>query len=251
MRLLAINPNTTTAVTEKLVVAGRALAPSGIEIIGATGRFGARYISSRSAAAIAGHAALDAFAEHGASADGVLLACFGDPGLLALRELAPCPVLGLAEASCIAAGAGGRRFSIVTGGERWEPMLREFVAGLGLGASLASIRCVAPTGDQIAANPDAAHRILADAASAAAREDGAEAVILGGAGLVGIVDALRSRVPVPLLCSVETGFRMAFSMLADPPKKPGHGDFSVPPPIGTVGLSSELAARLESDRNIC
>jgi Asp/Glu/hydantoin racemase len=246
MRLLAINPNTTTAVTEKLVAAGRALAPSGIEIIGATGRFGARYISSRSAVAIAGHAALDAFAEHGASADGVLLACFGDPGLLALRELAPCPVLGLAEASCIAASAGGRRFSIVTGGERWDQMLREFVAGLGFGASLASIRCVAPTGGQIAANPDAAHQILADAASAAAREDGAEAVILGGAGLVGIADALRSRVPVPLLCSVETGFRMAFSMLADPPKKPDHGDFSVPPPIDTVGLSSELTARLKS-----
>ncbi len=145
MRLLAINPNTTDAVTEKLLEAGRTIAPPGLEIIGASGRFGARYISTRSAAAIAGHAALDAFAPHAGKVDGVLLACFGDPGLLALRELADCPVLGLAEAACREAAHDGRRFSIITGGKLWPPMLEELLVSLGLAASLASIRAVAPT----------------------------------------------------------------------------------------------------------
>ncbi|MCU0820197.1 MAG: aspartate/glutamate racemase family protein [Beijerinckiaceae bacterium] len=245
MRLLAINPNTTAEVTNRVVAVGRALAPPDVTILGATGRFGARYISSRSASAIAGHATLDAFAEHGEGVDGVLLACFGDPGLHALREIANCPVLGLAEASCLAAAEGGRRFSILTGGERWGPILQEFVSTLGLSASLASIRTVAPTGGEIAANPAAAYDLLTETAISAAREDGAEAVILGGAGLAGIAAQIRDRVPVPLLCSVETGFKRAFAMLENPPVKPVSGDFALPAPVETIGLSPALTARLE------
>ncbi len=241
MRLLAINPNTTEAVTAKLVDAGRALAPPGVEIIGASGRFGARYISTRSAAAIAGHAALDAYAPHAGRVDGVLLACFGDPGLLALRELADRPVLGLAEASCQEAAKEGRRFSIITGGQLWPPMLEELLTSLGLSASLASIRAVAPTGGEIAANPAAAHDVLANAALDAVREDGAQAVILGGAGLVGIAEAIRGRIPVPVLCSVEAGFRAAFAMLnGAAPRSAG-----ALPPVGTTGLAPALAALLE------
>jgi Asp/Glu/hydantoin racemase len=243
MRLLAINPNTTDAVTAKLVDAGRAMAPPGLEIIGASGRFGARYISTRSAAAIAGHAALDAYAPHAGQVDGVLLACFGDPGLLALRELADRPVLGLAEAACREAAKGGRRFSIITGGVLWPPMLEELLASLGLAGSLASIRAVAPTGGEIAADPAAAHGVLANAALDAVRQDGAEAVILGGAGLVGIAAAIRDRIPVPVLCSVEAGFRAAFAMLEEnAPRSPGAAAL---PPVGTIGLAPALAALLE------
>ena len=245
MHLLCINPNTTEDVTGKVVAIGRAMAPAGVAVTGATGRFGARYISSRSAAAIAGHATLDAFAEHGANAECVLLACFGDPGLLALKELAPCPVIGLAEASCRIAGEGGRRFSIITGGERWAPMLQEFVAGLGLATQLASVRAVAPTGGEIAADPQAAYRVLADAASVAVREDRADIVILGGAGLAGIAAEIRARVPAPLLCSIEAGFRMAFAQMHLPFSKPLSGDLASPAPISTTGLGASLAARIE------
>lgn len=247
MRLLCINPNTTAEVTQKVVAAGRAMAPEGITIAGATGRFGARYISSRSSAAIAGHAALDAYAEHGAEADAVLLACFGDPGLFALRELAHCRVLGLAEASCHAACEMGPRFSIITGGERWRAMLEEFVAQIGLPDRLASIRAVAPTGGEIAANPQGAYQVLAQACRDAARKDGADTVILGGAGLVGIAAHIRGHVPVPVLCSVETGLRKAFALMREPFDKPGEGDFAAPPPVGSTGLGAALQARLAGE----
>ncbi|MCA4909721.1 MAG: Asp/Glu racemase, partial [Methylobacterium sp.] len=81
MRLLIINPNTTDAMTRKIEAIGRASLPSTTRITAVSGRFGPRYISSRATFAIAAHAALDAYAEHGRDADGVLLACFGDPGL--------------------------------------------------------------------------------------------------------------------------------------------------------------------------
>ena len=205
MRLLIINPNTTEAMTTKVVNAARMDLPAHVDIVAATGRFGPRYIASRASYAVASHAALDAYAEHGAGCDAVLLACFGDPGLDALREVSPVPVISLIDAACAAASEGGRRFTIITGGERWGPMLTEMLAARGLADHLASIRTVAPTGGEIAANPAAAHAVLIDACRCAINDDGAGAVILGGAGLLGIADAIQPGIPVPVICSVQAG----------------------------------------------
>lgn len=46
--------------------------------------------------------------------DGHVIACFGDPGLLAARELAQGPVIGIAEAAMHMATMVATRFSIVT-----------------------------------------------------------------------------------------------------------------------------------------
>ena len=100
-----------------------------------------------------------------------MLACFGDPGLAALKEISPVPVVGMADASMLQACALGGRFSIVTGGERWQSMLEEFVAGMGLSSRLASVRTVAPTGADIARNPKAAMALLAKGCQACVKED--------------------------------------------------------------------------------
>jgi allantoin racemase len=205
VRILVINPNTSASVTDLVAARTRAVAGDRAEVIALTGRFGARYIASRAAAAIAGHAALDALATHVEGCDAVYLACFGDPGLAALKEVSPVPVVGMAQASCEAACRRGARFAIVTGGALWGPMLREFVAGLGVAERLASVRTVAPTGGDIARNPDAALALLAAACTACAKEDGADVVILGGAALAGLAARIQPAVPVPVLCSVETG----------------------------------------------
>jgi Asp/Glu/hydantoin racemase len=169
----------------------------------------------------------------------VLLGCFGDPGLDALRELAPVPVLGLADASAQAALALGRRFGVVTGGAAWKPMLEEFFFARGYGASLAGVRTVAPSGGEIARDPEGALALLAEACRASVGEDGADVVILGGAGLAGLAGKLAGRVEVPVICSVEAGVRAAIAAL-------GSGPAGLLPhqPVETIGLSATLAARL-------
>lgn len=239
MRLLIINPNTTEAVTLKVADAAVRALP-GVSITARSGRFGAAYISSRSSFAVAGHAALDCLAEHGAGADTVLLACFGDPGLDALREVSPAPVIGLVEASCAEAGSDGRRFAIVTGGELWGPMLREMIAVRGIGAHLTRIVTVAPTGGQIAADPEGSKAMLAEACRNAAATTGAQAVVLGGAGLLGLAADVERMSGVRVICSVEAGFRAAASSLASTdnvlPKS-----ISIPA-TPSVGLSPALEA---------
>lgn len=244
LRILLINPNTTAEVTALMERVLAPHLPAGVSLVPVTGRFGARYIASRSAAAIAGHAALEAYAEHGGDCDAVYLACFGDPGLLALKELADVPVIGMAEASCLAASVLTERFAIVTGGERWAPMLREFVTMLGLGDRLAAIETVTPTGADIARDPDNAIALLAQACRMTMERDGAGAVILGGAGLAGLAGRIQPHLDVPVICSVEAGMQAVLAALHHRPVKPATGDLALPAPIASTGLSDSLAERL-------
>jgi allantoin racemase len=245
MRLLFINPNTSAHLTELGARVARSVARPETEIVPATGRFGARYVTSRAAAAIAGHAALDTYAREGKGADAVIIACFGDPGLFALRELAPVPVVGMAEASCHLASTLGRKFSIVTGGHRWGPMLEEFVAAIGLATNLASVRTVETLGADIATNPDAALESLAAECREAAREDGAEVVILGGLGLAGLAGRIQAEVPVPIIDNVVASVRVAEAAATLGVAKAKSGSFAAAMPVKTTGLTPALAALLE------
>jgi len=242
--ILLINPNTTASITDLVLKTARGFARPDTTLRALTGAFGPRYIASRAAYAIAGHAALDALANDKGPKDAVVLACFGDPGLAALKEVSPVPVVGMADASILQACAMGHRFSIVTGGERWKSMLEEFVASHGLSSRLASVRTVAPTGAAIARNPKAAMALLARGCAACVREDGADVVILGGAGLAGLAARLRGKVEVPLLDGVACAISMAESLALQKPGKATRGTLARPAPVESVNLSKGLAKLL-------
>lgn len=240
MRLLILNPNTSGAVTERLREHVAAMAPPEVTLHVATAAFGARYIADETSFAVAGHAALDAYAGHcerHGPPDAVLVGCFGDPGVWALRELSGLPVVGLAEAAMREA-AGFGRFAIVTGGAAWAPMLRRLARTLGFDGALADVHVVAPTGAQLAADPAMAWSVLGEACERAAA--GADAVILGGAGLAGMAARLAPHLAVPLIDSVSAGANALF------------GDCSgfvaarqsTTDPVGLEGVSTALRALL-------
>jgi allantoin racemase len=203
-RCLVVNPNTTAAVTDLVLAACRAARPA-IRWEGATARFGAAYIADEVAYAKAAHAALDAFDAFYHGQDAVLLACFGDPGLLALREQSRVPVIGLAQASFEAAARQGR-FAVVTGGHAWAPMLGRFARMHSLDARLTGIHTIDWTGAQIAADPEGARDALV-AASRHGVEEGAQCILLGGAALAGLAPALQPQLPVPVLDNVQLAAR--------------------------------------------
>lgn len=217
-RLLVINPNTSTAVTALLHRHVQAQAGDLLDVQSLTARFGAPYIACEASYAVANHAVLDAWAvasAHDWRPDAVLIGCFGDPGLFALRDGAGVPVSGLAEAAFSAAAWHGR-FAIVTGGDRWRPMLSRLAHSLGHGQTLAGIHTVAPTGAQLAEDPVGARKLLAQACCEAADRFHAQAVILGGAGLAGMAADIASAVPVPLIDSVTAGAQWALHALRTP-----------------------------------
>jgi Asp/Glu/hydantoin racemase len=224
-RFLIINPNTSEATTRRLANALTPLAPSDVALEFRTARFGASYIACEASHAVAGHALLDAWAayraENSEQLDGVLIGCFGDPGLFALRESAACKITGLAEASMQLAAAHGS-FAIVTGGERWRAMLERLALSLGHASALKHVEIVAPTGAQLQADPALAIACLSDACKRAA-SSGAKAVILGGAGLAGYAKELASCCPVPLIDSAEAGLKVLLDGLAPAPTRKRDG----------------------------
>jgi len=238
-QLLVINPNTSTSVTALLQQHVQIAAGSHVTVRSVTARFGAPYISDEASYAVAAHAALDAWAVALNTADkrpdAVLIGCFGDPGLQALRESSPVPVTGLAEAAFIEAARHGR-FAVVTGGERWGPILQRLAQSLGHAQALAGIHTVAPTGAQLAADPVAARQLLTEACLNAVRQLGVQTVILGGAGLAGMAAQIQPFVNVPIVDSVMAGATWALRNSPLPPQRATPG-FDVP----WVALSPEMA----------
>jgi Asp/Glu/hydantoin racemase len=244
--LLLLNPNTSADVSALLERHAAPLAQAaGLRLAVATARFGPRYITGEAGAAVAAHAGLDAYAAHvqgqGEPA-AVLLACFGDPGLFALRASAGVPVLGLAEAAMQAAARHGP-FVVVTGGAAWVPMLHRLAAQLPLPAPLLGVQAVPRSGGELAADPAAAVELLhAAAGEALQRWPGARAVLLGGAGLAGLAAPLAGRLPCPVLDNVHEALLAsvaAAQSLAHAPSLP-----RVIEPGPWAGLSPELTHRL-------
>lgn len=239
-RLLIINPNTTQAVTDLLCRHAQALAGSDVVVDAVTARFGAPYISCEASYAVAAHATLDAWAcarASGAPApDSILIGCFGDPGLQALQDTSPAWVTGLAQAAFAQASVHGK-FAIVTGGERWRPMLERLAYALGYADLLAGIHTVTPTGAQLAQDSVGARALLAQACRDAQLRFGARSVIVGGAGLAGIAADIQPQVGALLIDSVSAGVQHA---LAGAPAGQPRGQDRVA--FAWNGVSPELAA---------
>ncbi len=223
-RLLLINPNTSTEVTRRLTHFLQALQPNLVHLDAVTAQFGASYIACEASHAVAGHAVLDAWARYLAenpAPDGVLIGCFGDPGLFALKQSSSCAVTGLAESAFIEAAAHGD-FAIVTGGERWRPMLARLAQSLGFDKKLKHIEIVKPTGAELMADPEMAHACLSQACQAA-KAQGVQSIIIGGAGLAGYAQKLQSHIDLPLIDSVAAGLRVLLQEALAPGAAPRNG----------------------------
>jgi Asp/Glu/hydantoin racemase len=228
-RLLVINPNTTAAVTQELVAQVRLALGPGVDVQCTTARFGSPYIADEPSYAVAAHATLDAWAEHTrlhpetqGPHTGVLIGCFGDPGLLAVRSGAAGPVTGLAAAALAEAATQTDHgpCAIVTGGHAWGPMLERICRELPHGDRVQGIVTVDMTGGEMRAHPERAHQQLLHAChTARQRHPQAKALVIGGAALGGWAAGLQAQVDVPLIDSVWAGARQ----VALAPHGAGHG----------------------------
>jgi len=184
MNVLLINPNTTAAMTARLLDTARAGFGDRMRIEAVTAGRGVAVVASRASYAVAAQSVLECWAAWRRPVDAVVVACFGDPGVAALRELAPVPVYGLAQSTLRAAAADPRGYAVVTAGPAWPAMLDELVAGWGLGGSYRGTRAIDATGLGAANQPDLFRAKMQDAIDAVAAA-GAGTVVLGGAALAG------------------------------------------------------------------
>ena len=242
MKLLVINPNISHSVTALIAAEARRAASPGTEIMPVTAPFGVAYIETVSEATIGAYAAMNLYAEHGADCDAVLIAAFGDPGLAAVREIAPVPVIGIAQAAFAAAREIGSRFSIVAISERIAHWYRDCAAVNEVRGNLASIRTLsAPLGNIGSVQEDHETSLLA-LCRRIVEEDAADAVILAGAPLAGLGRRIAGRVPAPLVDGVSSGVRLAEARVCAGAGAGEPAGYLPPPEKLHKGLSPALAA---------
>ena len=246
LRILVLNPNSSPDFTKIIAREARRVGAPDTDFVEITAPLGPRYIGTRATMAIAEYASTEALARILAKDrqyDAAIVAGFGEP-VYALREFAPFPVIAMLEASVAAAMQLGNRFSVLTGGERWVPMLEEQIYALGLSSRIASVRAIPLTGAEIAADQDRALSALAELSESCVRENRAECVILGGGAVAGMARRIQDRVSVPLLDSVAVSVATA-EMLARVTTTP-KASRDRPPSIDSIGLSDELRDLLKS-----
>jgi allantoin racemase len=244
-RLLLVNSNTDAAMTEWL--AGKAMvADQGAELTIATAPFGASYVDSRADVVVAAHAILVAIAQASTETrfDACVIACFGEPGLGAARELFDFPVVGLAEAAMHSAAQLAPRFAICSRSTRWISMLEELVTLYGFRdrcAGIYALSALAPEAQTQAESTAALVRVMPDLL----RESGAAALILGGAALTGIAAEVEAGIGLPVIDALTAGFAQAGVLAALRPGKAWSGPYSWPGHRDVTGLDAALAKRFQ------
>jgi len=234
LRILAVNPNTSTEVTEAFVAAAQRCAPADVAIDGVTGAFGATIVSYEAENVIAAYAALDLIASHAAGYDAVILAISFDTALVAAREVLSVPVIGITHAAYVAASMGGRSVGVVSFGAVSLPLYQRVIEGYGFHPVAYEVVEIASTADYL--EPMVKDRaVLHSIAKLAAA--GADAVVICGSAIVGMAERLSKQAPLPL-------YDGAASVQATIDAIRGGGEGHSPvQPVGTsTGLSKDLAA---------
>ncbi|WP_246482557.1 aspartate/glutamate racemase family protein [Methylopila capsulata] len=207
-RILLINPNTAESVTALLAAEARRAAGSRAEIVAVTAAFGAPGIQTVEEAKTAVRAVVEALRAN-AGCDAAITAAFLDPGFEEATALGIMPVVGFGRAGLRAAGAGGRRFALVTAGAAMEDAVRARIDELGLAPQLAGLRLVrAGVRDLIADRAGHRAEVLA-AVRACVELDGAEAVLLGGAPFAGFAEEIAAEAGAPVLDGVAAAVEAA------------------------------------------
>lgn len=145
--------------------------------------------------------------------DAFILACWGDPGIEAAREITARPVVGIAEASLYMANMLAAKWSVVTTLHRVRDMVEKTVQKTGLTARCASVRTTRLAVLDTERDRNATLDVLTEASRLAIQTDGAEAICLGCAGMSGLEQQLEDRLGVPVIDAVAAAVKMAESLV--------------------------------------
>jgi allantoin racemase len=244
MRLLLINPNTTVAITERMAAAARRVLNSGDTLTAVTADAGPKVIASRAEAAVAAHSVLELAARHGPGHDAILLGVSLDCGLVALRELAPMPAVGMTEAALLTACQLGQRVALLTAGQGTLPLYQELVAGYGLRERVPVCRAVDAPALFDATRSEEGEEALRVACRELVATDGVDAIVLAGAVLCDRAQRLAPSLGVPVIDAAAAGALQALLLARLGLPKATRGSLAFPGGRASNGLGPALAEAL-------
>jgi allantoin racemase len=247
MKILIVNPNTTAAMTATIAAAARAAATPGTEIIAVTSQMGPASIEGYYDEALSLPGLLAEIAKGEAmGVDGHVIACFDDTGLEAARCLAGAPVVGIGEAAFHVASLIAHRFGVVTTLSRSIAAIEGNLLRYGLERRCAGVRaCEVPV---LALEEDGSEaRAKIDAEIAAAmRDERAEAIVLGCAGMAELAASLTLRHGIPVIDGVGSAVALIESLVRQGLRTSKHGPYAQPRAKAYTGALAGFAPKDEA-----
>ena len=173
--------------------------------------------------------------------DALVLGCYGDPGLDALRELVSIPIIGPGEATALMAASLGHRFTIITITESVIAATERQIRNVGIGEKLASVRVVGIPVLELHHDRDRTITATIEQARQAMEHERADAFIVGcmSMGFLEIAEAAGAELGVPFLNPARVGLKFAEATVGaglTHSRKAYH----VPPKLATGKVASAL-----------
>jgi allantoin racemase len=242
MLISIVNPNTTGSMTAKIGAAARAAASPGVQIRAVNPEFGTPSIEGYFDEAFAVPGLLAEIAKAPES-DAFIVACFDDTGLEAARCATASPVVGIGEAAFHMASLIADKFSVVTTLPRSIAPIEKNLVKYGLAARCARVRAA---NVQVLAleepGSDARRKIEAEISRALA-EEGAEAIVLGCAGMTDLARDLERKAGVPVLDGVACAVGLAEALIRLGLKTSKRNAYAPPLSKTYIGAFAEFSPR--------
>ena len=242
MHIRVINPNTTQAMTDTIGTAASAVAAPGTRISATQPESGPVSIESHFDEAVSVLGVLDEIrAGECEGVDAYIIACFGDPGLNAARELTRAPVIGIAEAAFHAATLISTRFSVVTTLPRTTIIAEHLLDSYGMASRCRRVRAADIPVLELEENPDLALERIIEECLKAKQEDGIGAIVLGCGGMADLTPQISAAVGLPIVEGVTAAVKLAEALVGLGLQTSKHGDLDFPPPKPFTGRFAEYS----------
>ena len=142
------------------------------------------------------------------SSDAFVIACYSDPGLHACREATERPVFGIAECSVLTALSRAESFGVIAIGQRSIRRHIRYLRQMQLTDRMVAER---PINMSVAetASGDAALARMIEIGRVLKNEDGAQAVVMGCAGMARHRAPLEQALGIPVIDPTQAAVTMA------------------------------------------
>ena len=231
MNIVVINPNTTAAMTARIATTAKAVAQAASHIIAIQPGKGPASIEGYADEAMAVPHMLEAMfaaqTKHSAIA-GYVIACFDDTGLDAARCVLDAPVVGIGEAACHLASLVAARFSVITTLARSVSPIEHNLVKYGLASRCARVRSAEVAVLDLEDAASDAYAQISNEIRSALKDDRAEAIVLGCAGMTDLATRLSAEHHVPVIDGVGAAVKLVESLAALGLKTSKHTTYAKP-----------------------
>ena len=211
-RIRVVNPNSNDAVTRGLDATLEPLRfEAGPEIVCSTLAEGPYGIETQADAASV-VMPLRRLVEADNSSDAFVIACYSDPGLDVCREGTARPVFGIAECGVLTALARAGRFGVIATSQRSIARHMHYLLQMGLVDRLAGERSLEMSVAETASGERTLDRMV-EIGRQLQEEDGAEAVVMGCAGMARHRRPLEEALGIPVIDPTQAAVTMALGVV--------------------------------------